>query len=330
MNDEYYHLLVYKKLREGPLTEVDTVQLEDWLHQSPENRKAAFEIEVIWKSTSPAHVSPEGIRDELAALKARIQREKTYHTAVLSRKRTFRQWMAAAILIVVSGAIWFFTGPNKTKNEHLTFASHDSINQMLQLPDSSFVWLNKNSVLRYPPAFNRQERRVSLVGEAYFDIKRDSTAPFVVETGELQTRALGTSFYIRALPTEKTSEVTVVSGKVLVKSPKIQVEINPGEKIRYDRVGQILDPVVPASDTANTWHEELLFQNAPLREVFARLTRLHGATFSIENPALTACVYSAYFPKNNLETILSNIETVFDCKIEKTNNFYRVLGGRCM
>ncbi|MBL7782428.1 MAG: FecR domain-containing protein [Saprospiraceae bacterium] len=330
MKDETYHLLIYKKLRDGKLKPDETKLLEDWLRASADHRKTALEIENIWKALTPDEVTPEHMRTQLTALKNRIREQETEAARTHSRVR-IRSWIAAAAAILITGiiALRFFDSPNETKNEHLVFMSNDSINQMLRLPDSSVVWFNRNSQLRYSPAFDRG-RRVSLVGEAYFQIRHDATRTFVVETGQVETIVQGTSFNVRAVPGEPAMEVTLVEGKVLVKSPETQIGLSPGQSIRYDLANQSFGHVQQASPSSTAWHDELQFRNTPLKDVFAQLTHFHGVRFSIENPVLTACLYTAYFPKNDLKAVLSNIEAVFECKIEKTNDEYRVMGGRCM
>ncbi|MCA0237782.1 MAG: FecR domain-containing protein [Bacteroidetes bacterium] len=331
MKDEKYHLLIYQKLRDGKLKPDEAILLEDWLRSSADNRKTALEIENIWKAMSlPDAFSDDQMQSELTALKKRVNQHVT-GTIKSRHNARIRKWLVstAAVVMAAAAATHFLCTSNETKNEHLVFASHDSINQMLRLPDSSVVWFNKNSQLRYSPTFDR-ERRVSLVGEAYFQIQKDASRSFVVETDQVQTIVQGTTFNVRAVPDEPATEITLVEGKVLITSPGTQVQLAPNQSVQYLHDSQSFSSVQQSSPAATAWHDELQFQNTPLKDVLAQLTHFHGVRFSIENPVLKACLYTAYFPKNDLKAVLSNIEAVFECKIEKINDEYRVMGGRCM
>lgn len=87
---------------------------------------------------------------------------------------------------------------------------------LIKLPDGTSVILKKGSVLRYPAKFNGNAREVHLNGEAYFEVKKNASHPFLVYSNELVTKVLGTSFFVKAWKGDKAFKVTVTSGKVSV------------------------------------------------------------------------------------------------------------------
>jgi ferric-dicitrate binding protein FerR (iron transport regulator) len=87
---------------------------------------------------------------------------------------------------------------------------------MVTLPDSSSIWLNAGSKLRYSSAFNKTEREVFIEGEAYFKVARNEQKPFLVKSSAVTLKVLGTSFNIKAYPEEDNVETTVESGSVQV------------------------------------------------------------------------------------------------------------------
>jgi ferric-dicitrate binding protein FerR (iron transport regulator) len=87
---------------------------------------------------------------------------------------------------------------------------------MVTLPDSSSIWLNAGSKLRYSSAFNKTEREVFIEGEAYFKVTRNEQKPFFVKSSAVTLKVLGTSFNIKAYPEEDRVETTVESGSVQV------------------------------------------------------------------------------------------------------------------
>jgi ferric-dicitrate binding protein FerR (iron transport regulator) len=89
------------------------------------------------------------------------------------------------------------------------------------LPDSSVVWLNAGSTLRYSSDFGTQRRELHLSGEAFFEVKSDASKPFNVHTQGMTVRALGTRFNVKAYPDDHTLATTLEEGivDVLIHSP---------------------------------------------------------------------------------------------------------------
>lgn len=88
----------------------------------------------------------------------------------------------------------------------------------VNLPDGTRVWLNASSVLKYPASFKiRQERRVELIGEAYFEVSKDKAHPFIVKTPKQELRVLGTHFNLSSYPDENVTVTTLLEGSVHVK-----------------------------------------------------------------------------------------------------------------
>ena len=105
-----------------------------------------------------------------------------------------------------------FVFPSTTAIAMITVTARDSA-EIFMLPDNSIVYLNANSKLEYPQNFNRTNRRVSLIGEAYFDVKKDS-GQFVVACENTIIRGKGTSFNVKSHSSDKEVEVIVASGSV--------------------------------------------------------------------------------------------------------------------
>lgn len=101
--------------------------------------------------------------------------------------------------------------PEIRKDEQLV--SHEGL---INLPDGTSVILKQGSSLRYAAKFNGHTREVHLSGEAYFEVKKDPSRPFLVYSNELVTKVLGTSFSVKAWKDDKKFKVTVTTGKVAV------------------------------------------------------------------------------------------------------------------
>ncbi|MBX2922135.1 MAG: FecR domain-containing protein [Chitinophagaceae bacterium] len=101
----------------------------------------------------------------------------------------------------------------------------------LILADGSHVWLNSASSLTFPVAFiEEKHRKVALKGEAYFEIAKDASKPFIVGTGNMQVEVLGTHFNVTAYPDEEDIKTTLLEGSVKLSSNNDQTLIRPGEQ----------------------------------------------------------------------------------------------------
>lgn len=101
----------------------------------------------------------------------------------------------------------------------------------ISLADGTNVWVNSSSELRFPAQFAKNERRVFLKGEAYFEVAKDASKPFYVETGDMKVRVLGTHFNVSAY--EQRNKTTLLEGSVEVTSATKSVVIAPGQSAEW-------------------------------------------------------------------------------------------------
>lgn len=143
------------------------------------------------------------------------------------------------------------------------------------LPDSSEVWLNAESTIEFPVAFQQGERRVLLHGEAYFKVARNEQMPFVVHTDRMKVSVLGTEFNLRAYDANASS-VALVKGSVQVYSEQGQVLLAPGQEAQCTPEGAVhVHAIDPYGVTQ--WTEGLFyFDEMPLVEVLKELGRWYN------------------------------------------------------
>ena len=151
----------------------------------------------------------------------------------------------------------------------------------LVLGDGTKVWLNSASSLNYPVQFAEKERCVELDGEAYFEVTPDPERPFIVKSGDVQTRVLGTAFNFSAYRGENASTITLLTGKVAVSAPgHAERVLLPGQQLKYDAENRkTVIKEVDAEDFV-VWKDGLfLFNDCGLEEIIPRLSRWYGVTF---------------------------------------------------
>lgn len=109
----------------------------------------------------------------------------------------------------------------------------------LVLPDGSKVWLNSSSSIRFPTAFNGDERKVELTGEAYFEVAKNAAKPFKVSVKEMEVQVLGTHFNIMAYDDEKSINTTLLEGSVKVSKGSAGKILVPGQQSKVGSGGDI-------------------------------------------------------------------------------------------
>ncbi|NQX40205.1 FecR protein [Pedobacter steynii] len=205
----------------------------------------------------------------------------------------------------------------KTKNGELVYslsegaavtASQNTISTpkggqyALILPDGTKVWLNAASALKFPTAFSGiGERKVTLSGEAYFEVAKRKT-PFVVTTDKQRVQVLGTHFNINAYLDEQQTKTTLLEGSVRVSSLKTGnvVMLNPGEEARL--MANRLD-VQKADIERNTdWKNGIfMFKNESLEGIMRKISRWYNVEI----------VYEPYAPrKETFSGIVSRYDNV--------------------
>jgi transmembrane sensor len=171
------------------------------------------------------------------------------------------------------------------------------------LPDGSKVWLNSESRIEYNRNFNDTIREVTLEGEAFFDVVKDKTRPFIVHTSDIDIRVLGTAFNVKSYPKEPSIETTLIRGLIEVTnkneptSPK--VILYPQNKLVFNKVAAPTQPASPQSkaialhkpfaiaalprnvaDSAlveTSWiYNKLIFDGETLRDNAAKMERWYG------------------------------------------------------
>ena len=191
----------------------------------------------------------------------------------------------------------------------------------IELPDGSVVTLSPHSSIRYPEKFDHNKRQVELTGEAFFNVKRDPSKPFMVYSDEIVTRVLGTSFRITAFQDREEIVVAVKTGKVSVyqteqakSSPQIKdVILTPNQQLVYKRSQEILkkevvpSPSIVARDSSHYFAME--FDGMPVTEIFDVLEKNYGIEIRYDKSVLNNCVLTT---KMNVEGFHERIDII--CK----------------
>lgn len=174
------------------------------------------------------------------------------------------------------------------------------------LPDGSRAILNADSKLLFPSRFTSGNREVQLIGEAYFEVKKDAAHPFIVKTEKVVTRVLGTEFNLTAYP-ESDVSVTLISGSVMVND---EVTLKPGENVLVD--GEECKVTTVDTEYYTQWKDGYFyFDNVPLVDVLVELGRWYNVNIELQNRRLMS--YRLHF--------IADRNASIDDAIERLNEF---------
>ena len=190
------------------------------------------------------------------------------------------------------------------------------------LDDGTEIWLNSASELKYPAHFVGNERRVCLVGEAYFQVARNEAAPFIVETRDMDVKGLGTSFNVSAYEDEENSHATLVEGRVEV-DDKIngeKVTLTPGEQALLQGKEMVVREV--NTKLYSMWRlDRFTFASEDMEGVIRKLSRWYNVNFFFSNSSMKQKRFTGSLPKySDISQVLKMIEMTTDIKFQVKGN----------
>lgn len=181
----------------------------------------------------------------------------------------------------------------------------------VQLPDGSSVWLNAGSKLIYPQEFKSNYRQIFFTGEGYFNVVKDKSKPFNIQTNGASVKVLGTEFNLRSYSGDRSIELALVRGKVAFQGDRQEHDLvmNAGEELAYDRHTRQITMKHSLSHDVSSWKEgKYYFKNKSLEEIISQLERNFNVRFVIKNESLKQIRYYMAFVNNeSIDEILSHL-----------------------
>jgi len=202
----------------------------------------------------------------------------------------------------------------------------------IKLPDGTIVRLNTDSRLTYLNFTAGKNREVTLIGEAYFDVAHDSSRPFIIHTGKINIKVLGTSFNVRNYPQDKELETSLIKGKIEVSldsRPEDIITLKPTEKLIIAKeqdelstatkvTNNIDNKVVLTSITylrhdslvaETSWlNDKMVFVNQPLDKIAIELERKYAITINFKDEKVKKYRYTGVFENVSLEKVFQLIK----------------------
>lgn len=327
MQEEYWNVQIQKHL-DGVSSADEQRELEAWLAKKPAHQRQYEQLAAINKELSLLDFSANpNIENDWASLKAQLEDTSTQSTEplkVVSIRR--RPWLRiAASLLFLIASTWMLVQYFGTGNTSPSFAQEYSTSQgerkTVKLADGTNVELNGNSKLLISSDFNSKDRKVKLVGEAWFDVAKDKQRPFEIESNKVFAKVLGTAFNLRAYPNEEDVELSVKEGRVQFYSDQKEglvfeaenagsINRKSGKTIKID-----YDPLL-----TNSWRNQLLvFDNIPFKTVLKVLEKRYDQKIIDQTGSFDEPFHSEFDVDIPIDQILEQFTVLYNLKIEKQN-----------
>lgn len=265
-----------------------------------------------------------------------------------------RNWLRiAASVTLILGAAWWFNIRNPlntisfdniiSKEQKAIHFNNGTKSLIFELSDGSKITLEPKSELRYGSDFGKEKREVFLTGEAFFEVAKDMQKPFLIYTGKLVTKVVGTSFRIKAYEKDKDISVSVRKGKVTVykqnsqsinsQSLSTEIVLVPNQKAVFEKdqellVKTLVDKPVPITETPQ--NIDLIFEETKVLEVFNRLETIYGVKISADSELFKKCSITADLQNETLYKKLDLICEIIQAKYEILDGEIMIYGKGCL
>jgi transmembrane sensor len=307
----------------GEANQAEIAQLETWRAASADNQKYFAESKWLWEQATPQitdiHVDTDAALQQVKA--------KLSHTQQRARTRKLTPWLmgVAASLALLVAAWWNFKTPQSPENQ--IFATTSYLRDTLT--DGSCVTLNKQSGLVITRNFGQNERRVKLTGEAFFQVQSDAQKTFIVETGKLEVRVVGTQFHVATVL--DTTTVTVTEGKVAIQFEGKQLSLlTAGQAAKFRSDGTFISAIQePNLNVAAYATRQFRFERTELQTVLNQIADTYHINLKLENQALAQCPLTARFDQQSLEQITTILQETFGFEVVKDAQTIIFKGGTC-
>jgi transmembrane sensor len=222
------------------------------------------------------------------------------------------QRIAAFLLFPVAFASLYYYFDNKNRVNQLSTVYNTAetslgMRSSLTLPDGTKVWLNAGSKLSYPILFSDERREVKLIGEAYFEVKKDEDRPFFVNAGSMNIIVSGTIFNCNAYPENNEIQTVLVEGQVSIANESVtEVEVlQPGELAIYSKQNQKATKRKTDLNKYISWKNgKLIFRDDRMDLVVEKLERWYNVEIEIKDREISDYIYTATFIDESLDQVL--------------------------
>ncbi|RKD92028.1 FecR family protein [Mangrovibacterium diazotrophicum] len=291
----------FKNFLQNKATKEDFVSFLKLMKDSDNEELLTAEMKEHWETTINEQAAPN-LEPTLHEIHYKINRLEKGRSGRLRMLNIVTRVAAILLIPVLIASAYLFFNQSRAVEQFIStpLASQTSF----QLPDGTKVWLNAGSSLNFPSKFSGKERKVELVGEAYFDVVKSST-PFVIQANQLHVQVLGTAFNVMAYENEQPA-VTLDRGSVAISTEGMAKQmLKPGFQAVLDTLNKQVSVTKVETDLFSCWRDHrMVFRNEPLKQVVEKLERWYNVDIDVVDSSLLANEVTANIEYESIQEVL--------------------------
>jgi len=306
----------------GELTPEEHEQLA---HELSGEKDLLGQLSGLWGDTKYAQ-EVKSIDTNKAWDKVQYTIQEKANPKVLNFSFRWKKSMLVAATLIMAFVSYVIIKNTLPENQYQkVYAEAEVIN--IQLNDGSLVDLNIGSSLQFPEFFDSETRTVKLSGEAFFNVARNESKPFVIETNNLNIKVLGTSFNVKVIGESGDEVVTVSSGKVEVWHNNKYLILEKGEAANFIAGTNSLSKLNVLDANYKAWKtKEIEFDNVPLEEVLAIIESVYHVEINVDSEIkMDSLILTADFSHDDLDHVLSSVCRTFNLSYTLQNKKYQII-----
>ncbi|MCM1451306.1 MAG: FecR domain-containing protein [Clostridium sp.] len=291
-------------------------RIADYLRDSEASLdlKAERDLLELWNESEGAALPSEEMEERLE--RAIVRRKRRAKAGLLARCGA-----VAAMAACIFSTGFFLASRNTIEavaappQKLVVVTAQGSVGKY-KLPDGTDVWLNEASRLEYYSDF-AENRSASLVGEGYFEVKKDAAHPFTLSMEHLQVKVLGTAFDARGYGDGAVEDVVLRRGKVKVEAlgESFSAILSPNERIAYNPASRkIVRREVEAINYCRWIQDRMIFSNAPLADILTSIERKYNVRIKASADLDSKYRLTMTVGHDSLEEVLAVVTTLTSTK----------------
>ena len=296
-----------------------------------------YDLFRLYLSANDPDHSSDG--DLYAKVRQKIYQYEEYHLPVRSKRTKYWKLAVAAMVTLVSLTIFALYQKESAISYQASTKRGDK--RTVTLDDGTTVVLNAESKLVYPEEFNGEYREVTLIGEGFFDVKKDPKHPFIIHTAKMDIRVVGTAFNVKSYPGDRFFETTLIRGLIevtLKDRPEDRITLRPSEKLIVQNVSEgaltkkqgigndALTQVthfqkIDSTVIETSWMQnKIVFNDQTLSQISEMLERAYDVEINFSGEEVKDLRFTGAFEKESVEDILRTLRLIEPFSYKIYNN----------
>ncbi len=233
-------------------------------------------------------------------------------TAFIPNLNYFAVAATLLVMVALSLSVWFYYNPKTITLANMTQSS----TIIRTLPDGTQIFLGENTILEYPVRFAGKTRTVKLSGEAYFDVAKNGSKPFIIKTSHADVKVVGTSFNLKTSNNEVHLKVTEGKVKITLATNQKSALVQAGEAAIASK-NDIVTYTQPAGETIKSAMKLLMFQDETLDNIVRVINSTYGSNIKVLGDDLKDMRISVTFD-NDISSIVNILSVSFNLKVTRS------------